>query len=102
MKNRIPFGGKDIIFGGDFRQTLPVIPKANRATIIDKCFKNSYLWKELQKFKLDVNVRIQNNGNNMDNQEFCNFILNVGNGTLPIHTDLGDDIVQIPEKYLFK
>ena len=67
MENNLPFGGKDIIFGGDFRQTLPVIPKANKASIIDKCFKNSYLWNELQKFKLDINVRVQLNGNNEEN-----------------------------------
>ncbi|CAH9093247.1 unnamed protein product, partial [Cuscuta europaea] len=25
-----PFGGKTIVFGGDFRQILPVIPKGSR------------------------------------------------------------------------
>jgi ATP-dependent DNA helicase PIF1 len=29
----IPFGGHLIVFGGDFRQVLPVIPKASRADI---------------------------------------------------------------------
>ena len=31
---KIPFGGKLIIFSGDFQQLLPVIPHANRAIII--------------------------------------------------------------------
>lgn len=26
----IPFGGKVVVLGGDFRQILPVIPKATR------------------------------------------------------------------------
>ncbi|XP_048634098.1 uncharacterized protein LOC106404100 [Brassica napus] len=28
-----PFGGKTVVFGGDFRQILPVIPRGNRADI---------------------------------------------------------------------
>ncbi|WVZ82868.1 hypothetical protein U9M48_030078 [Paspalum notatum var. saurae] len=30
-----PFGGKTIVFGGDFRQVLPVIRKGSRAQIVD-------------------------------------------------------------------
>jgi hypothetical protein len=26
---QLPFGGKVVVFGGDFRQILPVIPKGN-------------------------------------------------------------------------
>ena len=101
LMNNIPFGGKNVIFGGDFRQTLPVIPKADRATIIDKCFKNSYLWNEIQKFKLDINVRVEIHGHNPENNEFSDFIMNIGNGTLPNHPELGNDIIQIPDKYVF-
>ncbi|XP_020978281.1 ATP-dependent DNA helicase PIF1-like [Arachis ipaensis] len=30
-----PFGGKTVVFGGDFRQILPVIPKGSRQDIFD-------------------------------------------------------------------
>ncbi|XP_074351717.1 uncharacterized protein LOC141690860 [Apium graveolens] len=30
----LPFGGITIVFGGDFRQMLPVIPKASRAQVV--------------------------------------------------------------------
>ena len=33
MHNGNPFGGKVIVFGGDFRQILPVVPRGNRSDI---------------------------------------------------------------------
>jgi ATP-dependent DNA helicase PIF1 len=30
-KEDLPFGGKTVVFGGDFRQTLPVVRKGSRA-----------------------------------------------------------------------
>lgn len=40
-----PFGGKVVVFGGDFRQILPVIPRGNRADIVMAALNSSYLWK---------------------------------------------------------
>ena len=34
MHNDRPFGGKVIIFCGDFRQILPVVPRCNRSNIV--------------------------------------------------------------------
>ncbi|UYV79870.1 hypothetical protein LAZ67_18000943 [Cordylochernes scorpioides] len=33
MQNEKPLGGKTIVFGGDFRQTLPVVPHGTQAAI---------------------------------------------------------------------
>jgi ATP-dependent DNA helicase PIF1 len=30
----LPFGGKTIVFGGDFRQVLPVVCKGSRAQVV--------------------------------------------------------------------
>ena len=35
------FGGKCILFGGDFRQILPVVRKGNRVTICEETVKYS-------------------------------------------------------------
>jgi hypothetical protein len=40
---RSPFGGKTIVFGGDFRQVLPVIRKGTRSQITDATLRRSYL-----------------------------------------------------------
>lgn len=40
-----PFGGRICILAGDFRQTLPVCPKQNRAFIATTLLTRSYLWK---------------------------------------------------------
>lgn len=39
-----PFGGKVVLFGGDFRQILPVIPQGSRQDIVMSCINSSYLW----------------------------------------------------------
>ncbi|XP_022003565.1 uncharacterized protein LOC110901018 [Helianthus annuus] len=39
-----PFGGKIVLFGGDFRQILPVIPKGSRSMIVNSSLNSSYIW----------------------------------------------------------
>jgi len=39
MDNDVPFGGKTIVLGGDFRQVLPVIPHASRASTVQNSIK---------------------------------------------------------------
>ena len=38
-----PFGGKVVVFGGDFRQILPVVIKGSREDIVGSCLRRSYL-----------------------------------------------------------
>ncbi|XP_047949496.1 uncharacterized protein LOC125195385 [Salvia hispanica] len=40
-----PFGGKTVVFGGDFRQILPVVPKGSRQDVVNVVINSSYLWK---------------------------------------------------------
>ncbi|XP_065315463.1 uncharacterized protein LOC135924333 [Gordionus sp. m RMFG-2023] len=47
MKLDKPFGGKIIIFGGDFRQILPVIKRGGRCEIVNSTLKRSYLWSHI-------------------------------------------------------
>ena len=49
-ENKRDFGGKFVIFGGDFRQILPVIPQGTRANIICSCIKKNLIWKQVHPF----------------------------------------------------
>jgi ATP-dependent DNA helicase PIF1 len=56
-KEDLPFGGKTDVFGGDFRQTLPIVRKESRAQIVDASLRRSYLWGLMQHLKLEHNMR---------------------------------------------
>ncbi|XP_016172699.1 ATP-dependent DNA helicase RRM3-like [Arachis ipaensis] len=44
----LPFGGKTVVFSGDFRQILPVITKGSKQDIVNASINSSYLWHECQ------------------------------------------------------
>ncbi|GJV77693.1 ATP-dependent DNA helicase PIF1 [Tanacetum coccineum] len=78
------FGGKVVVFGGDFRQILPVIPKGSRHDIVNASLNSSYLWDHCRVLKLTVNMRLQVGSLNSDLdeiKEFGEWILKIGNGT---------------------
>ena len=58
MQTDQPFGGKVLVLCGDFRQTLPVIPGASRAGIIDKCLNQHPLWRHFTVMHLTKNMRV--------------------------------------------
>ena len=74
-ESKLPFGGKVVVFGGDFRQVLHVVPKASRQETIDASLLKSYLWPTLEKIKLTENTRAQ------IDPAFSHYLLRVGNGT---------------------
>ena len=59
-----PFGGKVVVFGDDFRQILPVIPRGSRYDIVNASINSSYLWQYCQLLKLTKNMRLQSHASN--------------------------------------
>jgi len=53
-----PFGGQCVVFGGDFKQSLPVVVKGNWAQIIGISMQCSALWQQIQILKLTQNMRL--------------------------------------------
>ncbi|KYN10408.1 ATP-dependent DNA helicase PIF1, partial [Trachymyrmex cornetzi] len=64
-KNKLPFGGKIIIMGGDFRQLLPIKTHSTRNEIVDLSIKFSSTWKYFEKFTLSKNMRVLSFKNNL-------------------------------------
>ena len=54
----LPFGGKVMVFGGDFRQVLPIVPKGSRAQSVNACLNKSHLWQHMQHMRLVKNMRV--------------------------------------------
>jgi hypothetical protein len=85
----LPFGGKTIVFSGDFRQVLPVVRKGSRAQIVDASLRRSYLWDSMRHLKLVHNMRAQSD------PWFADYLLRIGGGTKEVNSD-GD--VLLPDE----
>jgi ATP-dependent DNA helicase PIF1 len=96
------FGGKTVVFGGDFRQILPVVPKGSRADIVHATINSSYLWRKCKVLKLTKNMRLQYSNDDVENKnlaEFANWILDIGDGKVGKSHD-GESTVEIPSDLL--
>jgi hypothetical protein len=91
-----PFGGKLILLGGNFCQTLPVIKNASRSQQISLAIKSCPQWKYFVHFWLNVNMRANANA-----QEFADELRQIGLGESNGKGDL-KDYWQPPEKLLVK
>jgi hypothetical protein len=72
-----PFGGLTVVFGGDFQQTLPVVPCGSRAEIIMHSLRRSYLWACIQVLRLRQNMRLEQDA---DSVAYASWLLEVGQG----------------------
>jgi ATP-dependent DNA helicase PIF1 len=97
------FGGKVVVFGGDFRQILPVVPRGSRSDIVHSSINASTIWEEAEVLTLTQNMRLQSSSNSSDSREeiseFSEWLLKVGEGKLSEPNDGYADI-QIPNELL--
>ena len=78
-ENDFLFGGATVVICGDFRQTLPVVPRGTPADELNACIKAHELWGQVQKLKLITNMRVLLRGDR-DAAHFAALLLKVGNG----------------------
>ncbi|XP_022032331.1 uncharacterized protein LOC110933415 [Helianthus annuus] len=97
-----PFGGKVILFGGDFRQILPVIPKGTRTMLVNASLNSSYVWWRCQVLKLTENMRLRVGCQEADLKEIKEFeewILKLGDGLLG-EENYGEIGIEVPDDLL--
>lgn len=90
------FGGTILLLSGDFRQTLPVIPRSTFADEINACLKQSILWRNVETLRLTKNMRVQLQ-NDPTAQEFSKQLLDLGNGEIEFHQDTQH--IRLPDNF---
>lgn len=85
-EDKKPMGGILLVLAGDFRQTLPIIPKGTAADQIEACIKRSSLWETVKTLRLTINMRVQSS-NDATASQFAKKLLNIGNGVYPVDKD---------------
>ncbi|XP_073046401.1 uncharacterized protein [Primulina eburnea] len=91
MENQIPFGGKTMVFGGDFRQVLPVVKRGSKAEQIATSISRSTFWNCVKIIHLQQNMR------SAQDIEFSQFLLRVGDGLQ--HT-VNRDFIKLPDSII--
>lgn len=98
-----PFGGKTVLLGGDFRQILPVLPKKGREDIVMASISKSYLWKQCTVFKLDQNMRLEDNIPHITVGgmlvSYSEWIIKIGDGnmeSISMDDSSEPDLIEIP------
>ncbi|KAD5317604.1 hypothetical protein E3N88_17550 [Mikania micrantha] len=102
VNSDIPFGGKVIVFGGDFRQILPVVPNGGRQEIVNASLSSSYLWEKCKLLRLTRNMRLTIGALASDiehTNNFAKWLLDIGEGKVGGIND-GEAIIEIPDDLL--
>ncbi|XP_055308166.1 ATP-dependent DNA helicase pif1-like [Sitodiplosis mosellana] len=95
-KNDNLFDGALILLAGDFRQTLPVIPRSTPADELNACLKLSPLWRYVKVLRLRENVRVQLQ-NDPSAAVFSKQLLDIGNGAMAVNAATG--MITFPENF---
>ncbi|XP_063987756.1 uncharacterized protein LOC135167948 [Diachasmimorpha longicaudata] len=94
--NNNRFGGAMILLSGDFRQTLPVIPRSTPADELNACLKSSNLWKHVKVLHLSKNMRVELQ-NDQSGNIFSKQRIDIGNGKFPI--DMLTGCINFPQSF---
>ena len=94
--NSKPFCSTLILLAGDFRQTLPIIPRSTPLGEMNASLKNSYLWAHVNTLKLTINlhVRLQNDHSG---ETLSDPLLEIRNGMFPVDSISGH--IQLPPEF---
>ena len=95
----VPFGGVVWIYGGDWRQTLPVVRHGSPAHVVARTLKRSKLWPHITQLRLTENMRARALADDdaVQQQAFADWLLSVGDGREPVAENIGPSAIRLPE-----
>ena len=116
MQNPKPFGGKTIVFSGDYQQTLPIMEHMSEERVLRHVAKNAKVFRDhAQIHTLVVNMRVKLRAQELrqargtqdratarrrleDQRRYSEFTKKMGTGTLPTPAcrNIPDDFVEVP------
>ena len=74
-----------MVFSDEWRQIITFVPHGSRTETVGRCFKSSYLWRDVNILRLTENMRIrQATGGQQDEADLATFLLNLGEGKIPV------------------
>jgi hypothetical protein len=83
------FGRLTMVFGGDPKQILSVVPKGTQEEIIDASLFRSYLWQNIEVLTLTQNMRLDIGPEEL---QFAEWLLDIGTG----RANRPDNTVDLP------
>ncbi|CAM9926560.1 unnamed protein product, partial [Phaeothamnion confervicola] len=98
----VQFGGKIVVFGGDFRQILPVVRRGGIVETVNATLRRSYIWCHTVQLRLRTNMRVARllrapGHDTTVQQNFADWLLLLGDGTLPINRAISPYAVRLPD-----
>ncbi|XP_042009147.1 uncharacterized protein LOC121757711 [Salvia splendens] len=87
-----------LVFGGDFRQILPVVPKGSRKNVVNATINSSYLWRSCTVLRLTRNMRLLSVESSVEAsklKEFSSWVASIGDGVVGGPND-GDVAIDLP------
>jgi ATP-dependent DNA helicase PIF1 len=96
--NQSDLGGVASLLSGDFRHTLPIIPRGTPADELAACLKSSFFWQHVQKLQQSTNMRVQLYGDAAAGL-FASKLLDVRNGAAPVDKEgqlMYEDFAHVP------
>nr|XP_016505918.1 PREDICTED: uncharacterized protein LOC107823742 [Nicotiana tabacum]XP_016505919.1 PREDICTED: uncharacterized protein LOC107823742 [Nicotiana tabacum]XP_016505920.1 PREDICTED: uncharacterized protein LOC107823742 [Nicotiana tabacum]XP_016505921.1 PREDICTED: uncharacterized protein LOC107823742 [Nicotiana tabacum]XP_016505922.1 PREDICTED: uncharacterized protein LOC107823742 [Nicotiana tabacum]XP_016505923.1 PREDICTED: uncharacterized protein LOC107823742 [Nicotiana tabacum]XP_016505924.1 PR len=91
LNNNVLFGGTVVVFGGDFKQTLPVVRNGKKKDFIHESLLYYDIWPRLEKLQLSENMRAKTD------PVFCEYLMRIGNGKEPLSSE---NKIEIPNSFI--
>nr|XP_016510429.1 PREDICTED: ATP-dependent DNA helicase PIF1-like [Nicotiana tabacum]XP_016510430.1 PREDICTED: ATP-dependent DNA helicase PIF1-like [Nicotiana tabacum]XP_016510431.1 PREDICTED: ATP-dependent DNA helicase PIF1-like [Nicotiana tabacum]XP_016510432.1 PREDICTED: ATP-dependent DNA helicase PIF1-like [Nicotiana tabacum]XP_016510433.1 PREDICTED: ATP-dependent DNA helicase PIF1-like [Nicotiana tabacum]XP_016510434.1 PREDICTED: ATP-dependent DNA helicase PIF1-like [Nicotiana tabacum]XP_016510435.1 PR len=91
MDTNALFGGKVIVFDGDFRQTLPVVRSGKKEDFIQQSLLYFEIWNRLEKLQLSENMHAKTD------PTFCEYLMRIGNRQEKTNSH---DKIEIPDCFV--